>query len=99
MENQHTDNSITSHIHGLTHTKHANKRMQQRGIKLSWVKLVLEYGCETYQKTKRTYTVSLDKKGIKKLKRDSQNLTDVSKLRHLYLLLTEDFVLVTCAYR
>lgn len=99
MDNQHTDKSITYHTLGLTCTKHANKRMKQRGIKFYWVKLVLEYGCEAYQKKKRTYTVALDKKGIKKLKRNSQSLTNLTKLRRLYLILSEDFVLITCAYR
>jgi hypothetical protein len=61
--------------------------------------LVLEYGREVYQKGERTYSISLDKAGIQKIKHLYGNAFDVNKLRRLYIIMTEDAVVVTCAYR
>lgn len=84
---------------GLINTKHADTRIQQRGIKNEWIQLVLEYGDEKFQHTKNTISVSLKKHGIKKIKRCFGNSVDINKLRRLYLVLTHDNVLITCAYR
>jgi hypothetical protein len=78
---------------------HAQARMQQRGIKDSWVALVMEYGHYCYQSGKHAYTISLDKSGIKLIKQNFGDLVELSKLRHLYLILSDDSVVVTCAYR
>jgi hypothetical protein len=86
-------------LNGVICTKHAEDRIKQRGIKREWMSLLLDYGRETYQKGKRTYSVSLDKAGIKKIKRSYGNAFDLSKLRRLYLILTEDYIVITCAYR
>ena len=78
---------------------HAQARIQQRGIKPSWISIVLEYGHYIYQSGKHTYTVSLDKSGIKQIKKSFGDLVDLGKLRKLYLILSDDSVVVTCAYR
>lgn len=57
---------ITSEEVILSH--HAQARVQQRGIKKTWIALVLEYGHYVYQRGKHTYTISLDKSGIKQIK-------------------------------
>ena len=80
-------------------SNHAQVRMKQRCIKASWINLVLEYGREVYQKGKHSYSISLDSTGVKKIKRLYGDMFDVSKLRSLYLIVSEDNVLVTCAYR
>lgn len=48
----------TSHItSSVNFTRHAIARKQQRGIKDSWIDLVLEFGHYIYQKGKQSYTV------------------------------------------
>lgn len=78
---------------------HAQARMQQRGIKDSWIALVLEYGHYLYQSGKHSYTISLDKSGIQQIKQKFGDLVELSKLRRLYLILSDNSVVVTCAYR
>lgn len=78
---------------------HAQARMQQRGIKDSWVALVLEYGRYLYQNGKHSYSISLDHSGIKHIKQKFGDLVELSKLRRLYIILSDDSVVVTCAYR
>lgn len=78
---------------------HARARMQQRGIKAAWIDLLLQYGKYVYQSGKKTYSISLDKRGIKAIKRTLGNLVDIEKLRRIYLVLSHDATLVTCAYR
>lgn len=85
--------------YSVTASDHAKKRMQQRCIKESWLALILEFGKHQYQKGKQTFTVSLDKNGIKKLKETFGGLVDINKLRNIYLIMTTDSVVVTCAYR
>lgn len=80
-------------------SEHAKTRLKQRGIKKSWISLVLEYGRYIYQSGKHTYTVSLNKSGINQIKKAFGELVDLTKLRSLYLILSEDSVVVTCAYR
>ena len=80
-------------------TDHAIARMKQRGIKPAWVSLLLEYGCYAYQKSKKTYSISLNKSGIKEIKKNFGDLVNLSKIRRIYLILSNDSVLVTCAYR
>lgn len=80
-------------------TDHAIARMKQRGIKPAWISLLLEYGCYVYQSSKKTYSISLNKTGIKQIKKHFGDLVDLSKLRRIYLILSDDSVLVTCAYR
>ncbi len=80
-------------------TNHAEARKQQRGIKDSWISLVLEYGHYIYQKGKHSYSVSLDKAGVKQIRNNYGEIAELSKLRNLYLILSDDSVLVTCAYR
>ncbi|MEH6626613.1 MAG: DUF4258 domain-containing protein [Motiliproteus sp.] len=86
-------------LNGVIFSKHAKDRMKQRSIKPEWVSLLLDYGHEHYQKSKHTYSLSLDKAGIKEIKRSYGNTIDLSKLRSLYVILTEESVIVTCAYR
>ena len=96
MLNQQQASHITSNIN-FTH--HAVARKQQRGIKDSWIALVLEFGHYIYQKGKHTYTVSLDKTGIKKIKQAYGDLVELNKLRCMYVILSEDSAVITCAYR
>jgi len=80
-------------------TVHANTRIQQRGIKPAWVNLVLEYGHEQYQKGRGSYSFSLNKSSIRNIKRDYQNTFDIQKLRKIYVIVSDDDALITCAYR
>lgn len=80
-------------------TDHAIVRMKQRGIKPAWINLLLEYGCYAYQNSQKTYSIYLNKSSIKRIKMHFGNLVDLSKLRRVYLIMTSDSVLVTCAYR
>ena len=80
-------------------SNHAQARIQQRGIKPSWISLVLEYGRYIYQSGKHTYTVSLDKSGVQQIKKTFGDFVEIGKLRNLYLILSDDSVVVTCAYR
>jgi uncharacterized protein YjlB len=80
-------------------SQHAQTRIQQRGIKNDWIALVLEYGHYIYQSGKHVYTISLDKSGIKQIKKKFGDSVELSKLRHLYLILSDESVVVTCAYR
>jgi hypothetical protein len=86
-------------LEGVIYSSHAVSRIKQRGIKTTWITLLLEYGCELYQQGKGTYTYSFDKASIKKIKRIYGNTFSLSKLRSLYLVLSEDNVVITCAYR
>jgi len=83
----------------LLFTQHAKARMQQRGIKPQWVDLVLEYGREVYQQGRHSYSVSLEKLGIQKLKTTYGAIKDLNKLRQMYVVLADDGAIVTCAYR
>jgi len=78
---------------------HAARRKQQRGISDQAVELVLKFGRYVYQSGRKTYSVSLDKKGIQALRRRYGQVKELSKLRNMYLILSSDNVLVTCAYR
>ena len=78
---------------------HAQARKQQRGIKDYWISIVLEYGHYVYQSGKHAYTISLDHSGIKQIKQMFGDLVELSKLRRLYLILSDDSVVITCAYR
>jgi hypothetical protein len=80
-------------------TDHAKARMQQRGINKTVIAFLLEYGRYIYQKSGHCYSVSLDKAGIKKIKRQFGDLNILPKLRRLYLILSDGSVVVTCAYR
>jgi len=80
-------------------TNHAMKRMQQRSIKHEWINLVLEYGNEVYQKGNQSYSFSLDKVGVKKIKNTLKRQEDWKKLRQLYVVVSNDGAIVTCAYR
>lgn len=88
-----------SSLETVVFSHHAGIRMQQRGIQKAWVALLLEYGKRVYQSGKKTVTVSLDKKGTAAVKKAFGNVIDVSKLRRIYLILSNDSVVVTCAYR
>lgn len=90
---------IAEHQEVLILTQHAKVRMKQRGIKAHWVELVLEYGREAYQKGKHTYSISLDKLGIKKIKNIYGSVEDLNKLRSMYVIVADDGAIVTCAYR
>jgi hypothetical protein len=95
-----SQNTLPEVISPVVHfSDHAQARKQQRGIKDSWIALVLEYGHYIYQNSKHTYTISLDKSGVKKIKQKFGDLVELSKLRRLYLILSDDSVVVTCAYR
>ena len=83
----------------LSFTNHANKRMQQRGIRKAWIDLVLEYGRETYQNGKHTSSFSLDNSSVKQIKKTYGDISELSKIRKLYLILSDDDVVITCAYR
>lgn len=96
MLNEQQTSHITSNIN---FTDHALARKQQRGIKDSWIDLVLEFGQYIYQKSKHTYTVSLDKTGIKKIKQTYGDLVELNKLRRMYVILSDDSSVITCAYR
>ena len=93
------DDVLSSDPIGVTQTKHAIARIKQRGIKNAWINLVLEYGEESFQSNHKSISVSLNKNGIKQIKRIYGNTFNLSKLRRLYLVLTHDYVLITCAYR
>ena len=80
-------------------TDHALSRKRQRGIKDLWISLVLEFGQYIYQKGKHTYTVSLEKGGVRQIQRTYGDLVELTKLRRMYLVLSEDSVVITCAYR
>jgi len=95
IQNSLHDLSATS----LVLTKHAKARVQQRGIQPYWITLVLEYGKEAYQKGKHSYSFSLDKLGLKRIKDTYGAITDINKLRQLYVVVSEDGAIVTCAYR
>jgi hypothetical protein len=86
-------------IDTLVLTKHAKVRMKQRSIKSHWVNLVLEYGKEAYQKGKRSTSFSLDKLGVQKLKKAYGKFEDLNKLRQVYVVVSDDGAVVTCAYR
>lgn len=96
MLNEQQTSHITSNIN---FTNHALARKQQRGIKDSWIDLVLEFGHYIYQKSKHAYSVSLDKTGIKRIKETYGNLVYLNKLRRVYVILSEDSAVITCAYR
>ena len=83
----------------LSFSDHANMRMQQRGIKKAWIDLVLEYGRETYQNGRHSSSFSLDSSSVKKIKKTHGELAELSKIRKLYLILSDDDVVITCAYR
>lgn len=85
--------------YSVTASDHAKRRMQQRCIKESWLALILEFGKRCYQNGKRTSSIFLDKQGIKKIKATFGIQVDVDKIRNIYLVLSNDNVLVTCAYR
>lgn len=87
------------HQEVLILTEHAKVRMKQRGIKSHWVELVLQYGREVYQKGKHTYSISLDKLSIKKIKKIYGSVEDLNKLRSMYVIVADDGAIVTCAYR
>ncbi len=90
----------TSHISSnVNFTHHAEVRKQQRGIKDSWIDLVLEFGHYIYQKGKHSYTVFLDKSGIKQIQQTYGDLVELTKLRRMYVILSEDSTVITCAYR
>ena len=78
---------------------HAKARMQQRGINKTGVAFLLEYGQYRYQKSKHCYSVFLDKPGIKKIKQQFGDLDMLPKLRRIYLILSDDCTIITCAYR
>ena len=80
-------------------SNHAEARIKQRGIKKDWLALLLEYGHYIYQNGKHAYTVSLDKSGLKEIKKKFGERLDLTKLRSLYLILSDESVVVTCAYR
>ena len=84
---------------GIVQTKHATARIKQRGIKNSWINLILEYGDESFQSSNKSISISLGKNGVKKIKQLYGNKFNLNKLRRLYLVLTHDDVLITCAYR
>lgn len=96
MLNEQQISNITSNV---IFTDHALARKQQRGMKESWVDMLLEYGQYIYQKGKHTYTVSLNKSGINQIKEAYGNLVELSKLRRMYVIVSEDLVVITCAYR
>jgi len=87
------------HQEVLILTEHAKVRMKQRGIKSHWVELVLEYGREAYQTGKHSYSISLDKLGIKKIKKIYGSFEELNKLRSMYVIVADDGAIVTCAYR
>lgn len=90
----------TSHVtSSVDFTHHAVARKQQRGIKDSWIDLVLEFGRYIYQKGKHSYKVSLDKTGIKQIKQTYGDLVELNKLRRMYVILSDDSSVITCAYR
>lgn len=78
---------------------HAITRMQQRGIRPAWINILLEYGCYAYQNSKKTYSIFLNKSGVKRIKKHFGNIVDLTKLRRVYLILSDESVLITCAYR
>lgn len=95
-----TDHSLLdTNSLAIIFTDHAKARMQQRGINKTVIAFLLEYGRYAYQKSRHCYSVSLDKTGIKKIKRQFGNLNILPKLRRLYLILSDESVVVTCAYR
>lgn len=101
---QYSNPTIKTYIKPVDQTSiaisdHAKTRMKQRGIKLAWVTLLLEYGYYAYQNSKNTYSIYLNKTGIKQIKKHFGDIVDLSKLRSIYLVLSDDSVLVTCAYR
>lgn len=90
----------TTHLNGgFICTTHADIRKQQRGISNQLVDLVLKYGRYSYIKGQHCYRVSLDKFGLKKLQNNASIPTEISKLRKLYLVLSEENQIITCAYR
>jgi hypothetical protein len=93
------DDVLSSDPIGVIQTKHAVARIKQRGIKNAWINLVLEYGEESFQSNHKSISVSLNKNGIEQIKQIYGNTYNLSKLRRLYLVLTHDYVLITCAYR
>jgi hypothetical protein len=80
-------------------TNHAYTRKKQRGIKRDWISLVLAFGDETFQHAQNTVSYALGKKGIKNIQQQYGNRFDINKLRSLYLVMSHDNVLITCAYR
>ena len=84
---------------GIEYSEHAKVRKQQRGIKDWWVSIVLDYGNYEYQNGKHTYSISLNKASLKSIKRTFGKLVDIEKLRRLYVIMSEDSVVITCAYR
>jgi len=99
MNNLTNPNALTLSDYAVTPTRHAEIRMQQRCIKESWLALILEFGKRCYQNGKKSCSIFLDKKGIKKLKEAFGDLVDVNKIRNIYIIISNDNVLVTCAYR
>jgi hypothetical protein len=83
----------------IVFSNHAKVRMQQRGINKTGIAFLLEYGRYAYQSSRHCYSISLDKSGLKKIKRQFGNLNILPKLRRLYLILSDDSVVITCAYR
>jgi len=99
-EQQTQQSLLTSEItEEVIFSAHAQARIKQRGIKKSWLALLLEYGHYIYQSGKHSYTVSLDKTGIKKIKQTYGDLVELNKLRRMYVVLSEDSAVITCAYR
>lgn len=80
-------------------TKHAQARMQQRGISDSMLQLLLEYGKYTHDK-RGAEIVSFNRKSRNNLKRDLSRKDYAQIERHLdvYTVITDD-VIVTVGHR
>lgn len=77
---------------------HARIRLQQRGISLNMVDLLINYGHIDFDKGDSIFW--LNKNAIKRLKKSNISTATIDKLRKIYVVFNlQDNTLITAAYR
>ena len=80
-------------------SRHAQARMQQRGIPLTMIDQVLRYGCVRHDH-RGAIIVFLDREGRRRMARSGEaRLGEIDRLGRVYVVLQADGTVVTVGHR
>jgi hypothetical protein len=80
-------------------SRHAQARMQQRGIPQTMIDQVLRHGCERHDH-RGAIIVLLDREGRRRMARSGEaRLGEIDRLGRVYVLLRADSTIVTVGHR